>query len=312
MADSWAGLTAEERAERSRRVSETLRNHYVQHPETSIRISENLRTTLSSRSPEERVEWRKKISEGNKKTWRAKTPQEMARHNERLSESCRKSGWKVSEARKAYFAQLGEEERARISKRISDTLLEYYSSLTFAERAEKYGHDGSLFYLEHPEVADEIAEKVRKNWADMPLEGRNKRVRAIVLGSQRRPTEPELFLGMYLERNFPGEWLYNGDGKAGFVIGGRVPDFVNINGRKVVVEVFGEYWHKFGSEGDKIAHYSRYGYDCIVVWELDCYLREELDKIFKRFGGVKGVRAISNQNLSEPSDDVAKEVISPC
>ena len=85
------------------------------------------------------------------------------------------------------------------------------------------------------------------------------------------PTGPERWLGWYLEDKYPGEWAYNGNCDLGIIVGGRIPDFVNVNGLKVVIEVFGYYWHKPEDEEKKIKHYKKFGYECIVIWEYDCY-----------------------------------------
>lgn len=78
-----------------------------------------------------------------------------------------------------------------------------------------------------------------------------------------------------LDRNFPDEWKYVGNGEV--IIGGKNPDFVNVNGRKAVVEVFGDYWHSERITGkpaeqevaDRIAHFAKYGFRCTVIWERE-------------------------------------------
>jgi len=72
----------------------------------------------------------------------------------------------------------------------------------------------------------------------------------------------------YLNINAPGEWEYNtGD----YLIAGLFPDFVNVNGRKMVIEVFGDYWHKGEDPAAKKRRYKRAGYSCVVVWEGEFY-----------------------------------------
>ncbi len=104
----------------------------------------------------------------------------------------------------------------------------------------------------------------------------------IVMQMRARHTKPnkvELVLASWLEQTYPNEWAYNGDGRLGFVIGGRVPDFVNVNGKKAVIELFGNYWHKKNEEDLKIEHYAKFGYNCLIIWEDEC---GDLNKLKER------------------------------
>lgn len=89
-----------------------------------------------------------------------------------------------------------------------------------------------------------------------------------------RPTKPELEMEHILNNHFP-EFEYNGDGRLGVTLGRQTPDFVNINGRKDLIEVFGDYYHSpkvlgdrwQGSELGKIAIYNSLGWRCLIIWE---------------------------------------------
>lgn len=71
-------------------------------------------------------------------------------------------------------------------------------------------------------------------------------------------------------------YKYTGDGK--LTIGGLCPDFANCNGKKKLIELFGDYWHsdamvkaygwKRGEFGRK-AVYSQLGFDCLILWESE-------------------------------------------
>ena len=63
------------------------------------------------------------------------------------------------------------------------------------------------------------------------------------------------------------EYKFVGDGK--IFIAGFVPDFININGQKKIIELYGDYWHKDTQEKDKyrIDTFKKYGYDTLVIWE---------------------------------------------
>ena len=89
-----------------------------------------------------------------------------------------------------------------------------------------------------------------------------------------KPNKIETTIDRVLQNNFPNEWEYNGDFSQGITIGRMIPDFVNVNGKKEIIEVFGNYWH----EGDRVknrwkrtefgikAAYSQLGFDCVVLW----------------------------------------------
>ena len=79
------------------------------------------------------------------------------------------------------------------------------------------------------------------------------------------------------------DWYVNG----GFSLHGKVPDFVNINGRKLVIELFGSHWHEPKEEWYRKKLFASYGFKTIVIWE------SELDKPFDVVEKIKtewGVR----------------------
>ena len=99
-------------------------------------------------------------------------------------------------------------------------------------------------------------------------------VKKMMAGLNMRPNKLELRVTKVLRQYYPREWQYTGNGEV--IIGALVPDFTNINGRKALIEVFGDYWHKRGrsrkpsyvqTEYGRKEYYSRYGFSCLVLWE---------------------------------------------
>lgn len=103
-----------------------------------------------------------------------------------------------------------------------------------------------------------------------------------------KPNKIEVLLQQFLDTYYPGEWKYVGDGQV--IIGGRCPDFLNVNGGKQVIELFGTYWHDIFTnprtrlERTEVAtcyHYSDYGFACLVIWDKELKkpskLRKKLD-----------------------------------
>lgn len=107
-----------------------------------------------------------------------------------------------------------------------------------------------------------------RNWRDPEY------VRKMILAFNKKPTKPEIQLGAILNKHFP-QYKYNGDGRLGVTLGGLTPDFVNVDGKKDLIEVFGDYYHSpeilgdrwQGSELGKTMIYNSLGYYCLVIWE---------------------------------------------
>ena len=104
-----------------------------------------------------------------------------------------------------------------------------------------------------------------KDWQDM--EFKNKRVKAMRLGCCIHPNKPETVLLGLLEKAYPSEWKFVGDGE--LIIAGKNPDFVNVNGKKMIVELFGDYWHLGENSQDRIDLFKGYGFKTLVIWESE-------------------------------------------
>ena len=120
-------------------------------------------------------------------------------------------------------------------------------------------------------------EKSTKNYSDASKKRwensgyRDKVVKNIILGNLIKPNKPELYLQSLLNELYPKDWEYVGDGKV--VLNGFCPDFININGKKQIIELFGDYWHSrkdaIGRNKYRIECYRRLGYATLVVWEKE-------------------------------------------
>jgi len=102
---------------------------------------------------------------------------------------------------------------------------------------------------------------------------------------QTKPSQTELELLDCLEANFPGEWEYTGG--LGRNIGGRFPDFTYTSRRKVI-ELFSFYWHverarTLDDEADRLEHYKKYGYNCLVIWNDELWNEGSVVKKVREF-----------------------------
>jgi len=80
-----------------------------------------------------------------------------------------------------------------------------------------------------------------------------------------RPNKAEQKLNDILQREFPNTYKYVGNGE--FILGGRCPDFLNINGEKELIELYGDYWHREDDPQDRIEFFKQYGYKTLIIWE---------------------------------------------
>ncbi len=91
------------------------------------------------------------------------------------------------------------------------------------------------------------------------------------------PNKPEKkIIDIINKYNLP--YKYTGDGA--FWIENMNPDFVNCNGEKIALEVFGDYWHR-DDNGEREIMLKKYGWDCIIIWEHEIKELPELE-IVKR------------------------------
>jgi len=91
------------------------------------------------------------------------------------------------------------------------------------------------------------------------------------------PNKSELFLYDIINSVCPNDYVFN---KRKFMINGLFPDFVNVNGQKKVIELFGKYWHEKKEEPRRKRKLKSVGYDCLIVWEDELKNLESLrDKI---------------------------------
>ena len=133
-------------------------------------------------------------------------------------------------------------------------------------------------------VTEETREKLRKAAKLQWVRDYNKLVQAVF--HTRKPTKLETKFDLLLQTYFPGEWKYVGNGQVW--IGGKCPDWINMNGKKKLIELFGNYWHKPEDEENRREHFKRFGFDTIVVWESELIDEKNLLDKFSNKGGDAG------------------------
>lgn len=149
-----------------------------------------------------------------------------------------------------------------------------------AKRGETRGKDNP-FFGKHPslEAQKKRSLAVKKLWRN--LKYRQTQVAAMLKASHIKPTRPEIQLNILLDKTFPGEYRYVGNGEV--VIAGKNPDFININGKKKIIEMFGNYWHRGENPQRRIGVFKPYGFGTLVVWEKELRDLKSLKRRLERF-----------------------------
>ncbi len=118
-------------------------------------------------------------------------------------------------------------------------------------------------------------------WNDPAL--RDRMSKAIIRGNRFKQTEPEQIIERLLDDLFSGEYVFVGDGR--YSIGGKCPDFLNITGKKKIIEVFGEWHHHEDNPQERIDFFKEYGWDCLIIWQHEL---QDLDLVTQKLRNFHG------------------------
>ena len=158
--------------------------------------------------------------------------------------------------------------------------------------SNKMVHD-SLGKRHHSEESrKQIALSVQQYIRNLPLTEQEERTRRWIAAAGLKPNKAEQKLDGILQSNFPGEWLYTGEGS--FTLGYAIPDFLNVNGKKQLIELYGDYWHQGENPQDRIDYFQSFGFSTLVVWEHE--LADEVAVVRK----VEALNSKSNRRLNSP------------
>lgn len=162
------------------------------------------------------------------------------------------------------------------------------TKISKALRGYKHGKEfclkNSLVHKGIPKTAEHKAKTIsqwgNKEWA-------NRQIMLQRLGMQIKPNKPERAVLDILNEHYPNEWKYVGDGS--LVIERLNPDFVNIDGKKEIIEVFGEYFHGrmkgrretlySATEEGRKEIFARYGYRTLVIWQSEL---KDMEQVIKK------------------------------
>jgi G:T-mismatch repair DNA endonuclease (very short patch repair protein) len=140
-------------------------------------------------------------------------------------------------------------------------------------------------FYQTEEYKNKIGAIASKNWQNRDY------ALSVIKAISKEPNKKEMKLSYILRHVAPHEFGYNGDARLGVVLLGKTPDFVNINGKNQVIELFGDYWHgevmtgrnNEDEENRLIEHYKNLGYDCLIIWEKELKNKQRVKEKITEF-----------------------------
>lgn len=245
-----------------------------------------------------REDRRKKISKASRERWanpeyKKRVSQAISEGSKGkvLSEECKQ---KISEYRKAHLPKIcmkgriiSKTTRKKLHKthlgrklpkeqceKMSKSMKEYYKSKEARLKTSKATKKAFT-----PEVRKKISEGVKNFWAD-PIRSMESR-KNLIKRKFSKPNNKEKQLILLLQKLFPNEYKYIGNGE--IIIGCYNPDFINCNGQKKIIELYGDYWHRNDDPKDRIDYFKEYGFDTLIVWEHELKNQKLLSNKLKVF-----------------------------
>jgi len=188
----------------------------------------------------------------------------------------------------------GKPRREETKRKISETKRRFYRegrTTSWNKGKEMPSIKGAKNPAKRLEVRKRISEANRERWKDSSY---SNRVRKRILKSLiKTPTKPERkLIDILKQNNFP--FKYVGDGS--FMVNGLNPDFVEINGNKKIIEVFGRRYHDpentfreqipyNQTEIGRKAVLGKYGWDCLIFWDNELDNETEIVRRVNEFIG---------------------------
>jgi len=141
-----------------------------------------------------------------------------------------------------------------------------------------------------PEYRKNQIELAKALWSD-PVWAENTMARSLEVNQTIRPNKPEKRVIGLLDKVLPAIFEYVGDGS--LWIKGKNPDFVNVNGKKQIIEVLGCYWHGCkkcfpkteiqDDFPDRVQLYKSIGYSTLGIWEHELEFPEKVIERIQEF-----------------------------
>jgi hypothetical protein len=209
-------------------------------------IEKIAKKTRGKRSPKKGLSWEEQYGIERAKEIREKASKVKKGH--KLTQEHKN---KISIALKGHKKpKLSQKQKEQISL----TLKELWKQSEYADYMKKSRRPG----FDNKQYRKKRSELSKRLWKDSDFVKKQMQARGA------RPNKYEQKLETILNEIVPNEYKYVGDGQ--FIIDGKCPDFLNINGKKKLIELWGGYWHKGQNPQDRIDIFKPFGFDTLVIW----------------------------------------------
>ncbi len=127
------------------------------------------------------------------------------------------------------------------------------------------------FFIRHPEERIKQGNRIKERMKNPEF------VKKIISSIHSSPNKPEKkLIKLFADNDLPYKFV--GDGS--FIIGRWNPDFVQTNGKKCVIELFGEHWHTEPNNEEKRKKcFAEFGFRTLVIW---CKELEDMEKVLSK------------------------------
>ena len=209
-----------------------------------------------------------------------KTPKEISLElecKEHIVSDCLKK-FNLLYTKKELWATPKYKERQRIARekgwdKPSEKRLEHLETISHMIRSREF--------MKTEEYKRKVSENTKKNWKDVTknLWQSQEYVKKQIKARNVCPNKSEIDLQKTLDKYYPNQWKFVGDGQ--FKLAGKYPDFVHVTD-KIVIELYGEYWHSKQEAESRVKLFSEHGYKCVIIWCSENYpktVKQKLEEI---------------------------------
>ena len=251
----------DKRLEKSAENNSKSQKEFFQTEEGKKSAKERGKQKKAFYATEEGQRWQDEHNRGENSPTYEKEPWNKGETKE-TNESVKKYGEKCSLTKKAFFQT---EEGKKLAKEMSKAKKEYYQT------------DEGLKHRQF--LRETLISNLKKGVYN------------------RKPTQLEKDITNIVQNLLPKEYKYNGNFELGITIGGKIPDFVNINGKKKAIDAFGDYWHEGEDPQIRIDLFKEYGWDLLVIWQHELKDKDAVIQKILKFHGVESDYVIPQRTL---------------